>query len=351
MVIGSALGQTRRMAEGATQYRSYAQQSGHYFDRPHAAPPTAPVGGPAAWRGSDMAGDPGWLETLAPEHVDELATAARRIVGAGVRLEDVTAADFPLAGMAAVIDGWRSELVGGRGFVVVRGLPVNEWDRPTIDAAYWLLGHHLGVPGAQNPQGDLLGHVHDTGEEATNPAIRRYRTSGNIDFHCDAADVVGLLCLRPAKAGGQSRIASSVTVFDEARARCPDLVDRLFEPFPLDLRDEHLPGASPVVPVRACAFDGSTLRTFWHSEYYRSAPRHDEVPDYTEDEQALLDLYDGIAEEAGVFLDMWLEPGDMQFLSNHSVIHARTAYEDHPEADRKRHLLRLWLSLTAGGAS
>lgn len=350
MVIGPRLGQTRRMAAGPTQYRSYARQSGHYFDRPHVAPPDGPVGGPAAWRGSDIATDGSWLHTLGTEHVDELGQAARGIVDAGVRLEDVTAADFPLTLLSTAIDSWRRDLVHGRGFVVVRGLPVDTWEQPVIDAAYWLLGHHLGVPGAQNPQGDLLGNVHDTGEEATNPAIRRYRTSGNIDFHCDAADVVGLLCLRPAKEGGQSRIASSVTVFDEARARRPELVDRLFEPFPLDLRDEHAPGASPVVPVRACAFDGSTLRTFWHSEYYRSAPRHDEVADYTEDEQALLDLYDGIAEEPGLFLDMWLEPGDMQFLSNHSVIHARTAYEDHPEPGRKRHLLRLWLSLTSDGA-
>ena len=328
-----------------TAHRTYAEQSLHYFTRPHEHIPTTPIGGPAAWRGSELTDPSEWLEQLDAFELAELEAAASRIVESGGSLESVTADDHPFDRLAARATAWRRELAGGRGFVVVRGLPVGRWERPVVDAAYWLLGHHLGVPGAQNPQGDLLGHVVDTGEEATNPAIRRYRTSGNIDFHCDAADVVGLLCLRPAKEGGQSRIASSVTVFDEVLDRRPDLVARLFEPFPLDLRDEHRPGTPPAIPIPPCAFDGATLRTFWHSEYYRSAPRHPEVPDYSDDEQMLLDLYDGIAETAGCFLDMWLEPGDMQFVSNHSVIHARTAYEDHLEPDRKRHLLRLWLSL------
>ena len=337
------------MSEGLVAHRSYADQSLHYFTRPHTAVPEADVGGAAAWLGSDLAETDDWVEHVSPAQVDELAAAARAIVASGVDLESVTAADHPLPSLADDIERWRAELRGGRGFLVVRRLPVEDWDRPVIDAAYWLLGHHLGVPGSQNPQGDLLGHVLDTGEEATNPSIRRYRTSGNIDFHCDAADVVGLLCLRPAKSGGQSRIASPVTVFDRVRDQRPDLAARLFEPFPLDLRDEHRPGTPPAVPIAPCAFDGANLRTFWHSEYYRSAPRHDEIPDYTDDELALLDLYDGIAETPGVFLDMWLEAGDMQFVSNHSVIHARTAYEDHSEPDRKRHLLRLWLSLEGAG--
>ncbi len=344
MVIGAPLRETVAVS-ATTGHRSYAEQTAHYFGRPHAGVPDTPVGGPAAWRGEDLAATESWVHVLDPAHVDELEAVARQVIDAGVALEAVTAADFALPTLAAVIADWRDELVEGRGFVVVRGVPVDVWERPVIETAYWLIGHHLGVPGAQNPQGDLLGDVHDTGEEATNPAIRRYRTSGNIDFHCDAADVVGLLCLRPAKSGGQSRIASSVTVFDEVLARRPDLVGRLFEPFPLDLRDEHAPGTSPVVPVSPCAHDGATLRTFWHSEYYRSSPRHPEVPDYTADEQALLDLYDSLAETPGVFLDMWLQPGDMQFLSNHFVVHARTAYEDHGDPQLRRHLLRLWLSV------
>jgi hypothetical protein len=40
---------------------------------------------------------------------------------------------------------------------------------------------------------------------------------------------------------------------------------------------------------------------------------------------------------------MNFEPGDVQLISNHTVVHARTAYEDAPESER--HLLRLWLSL------
>ncbi|MGB0922216.1 MAG: TauD/TfdA family dioxygenase [Alphaproteobacteria bacterium] len=179
---------------------------------------------------------------------------------------------------------------------------------------------------------------------ADNPAVRRYRTAGNIDFHCDAADVVGLLCLQDAKSGGQSRIASSVTIYNEVVAQRPDLAARLFEPFNLDLRGEHAPGARPVNDITPCAYADGRLSTFWHSDYFRSADRHDEVT-FTEAERALMDLYDGLAASPDIHLDMWLQPGDMQFISNHVTVHARTAYEDWPDMERRRHLLRLWLSL------
>ena len=133
----------------------------------------------------------------------------------------------------------------------MRGLPVAALGRRGRALAYWGLGQHLGQPGAQNPQGELLGHVVDTGEDAANPFVRRYRTAGDIAYHCDLADVVGLLCLRPARRGGASRIVSSVAVYNELLRRRPDLVERLYEPFCLDTRDEQGEGRLPYVPVAA----------------------------------------------------------------------------------------------------
>jgi hypothetical protein len=204
----------------------------------------------------------------------------------------------------------------------------------------------MGRPGAQNPQGDLLGHVTDTGDDASDPFVRLYRTSANIAYHCDAADVVGLLCLRRARSGGASRIVSSVAVYNELLARRPDLVPRLYEPFQLDVRNEDRSGALRHLPVPPCRFAHGRLRTFYHSDYFRSALRHDDVPPFTREERELLDLYEEIASSPAFYLDMDLEPGDIQWLSNHTILHARTAYVDHPEPERKRHLLRLWLSLT-----
>ena len=144
---------------------------------------------------------------------------------------------------------------------------------------------------------------------------------------------------------GASRIVSSVSVYNELLRRRPDLVERLYEPFLLDTRDESGEGRRPVIPVPPCRFAGGRLRTFYHSDYFRSAVRHPEVPPFDERERALLDLYEEIAASPELYLDMQFEVGDVQLLSNHTVLHARTAYVDHAEPERKRHLLRLWLSL------
>ncbi len=230
---------------------------------------------------------------------------------------------------------------------MVRGLPVERWGDDDAALVYWALGLAIGRPGAQNPEGDLLGHVRDTGEDAGDPFVRRYRTAGDIAYHCDLADAVGLLCLRAARAGGASRLVSSVTVYNELARRRPDLVARLFEPVYLDRRNEQKDGGPGWVPVIPCRFASGKLRTFYHSDYFRSVTRHADVPPFTAAEQELLDLYEAIAAEPALRLDMQFAPGDIQLVSNHVILHARTAYEDAPDPTRQRHLLRLWLSLDA----
>ena len=182
--------------------------------------------------------------------------------------------------------------------------------------------------------------MRDTGESPDE--VRHYRTRVNINFHCDAADVVGLLCLTKAKHGGQSRIVSSVSVYNELLGRRPDLVDRLYEPFMMDTKGE---GGVRYLPVRPCRFDAGRLRTFYHTDYFRSAVGFEGESMLPPEARELLDLYNEIADSPDLYVDMDLEPGDVQLLSNHTVLHARTDYEDYPEPERRRHLLRLWISL------
>jgi hypothetical protein len=324
-------------------WMSFGAQALHYFQRPHDAVRRAPLGGPAAWRGEDVRRRDDWIEPFTAAEVEELQAAVAALRRRGAAMGEVRREDAPLPGLAARIAEWRRELRDGRGFVLLRGLPVAAWGDDDSALAYWLLGQHLGRPGAQNPAGELLGHVVDTGEDAANPFVRRYRTAGDIAWHCDLADVVGLLCLRQAPRGGASRIVSSVAVYDELLRRRPELVERLYEPFALDVRDEQSGGGPAWVPIQPCRHAEGRLRTFYHSDYFRSAQRHADVPRFTALEQALLDLYESIAAEPALHLDMELQPGDVQLLSNHTILHARTAYEDDPR--RPRHLLRLWLSL------
>jgi hypothetical protein len=286
-----------------SEYFSYAQQSGHYFDRPHEKPASGPIGRPAAWRRRDVADEAAWRLQLRAEQVEELRRAVAHARGCGRSSEE------------------------------------------EASLCFWGLGLHMGRPGAQNPQGDLLGHVRDDGADARDPFVRLYRTASNIDYHCDAADVVGLLCLRAAKRGGASRIVSSVAVHDELLRRRPELASRLYEPFLLDVRNEDASGAIRYLPIPPCRHAGGRLRTFYHSDYFRSVVRHHDVPAFSDLERDLLDVYEEIAASPELYLDMQLAPGDIQWLSNHSILHARTAYEDHEEPERKRHLLRLWLSI------
>jgi len=329
-----------------SNYNSFGRQTAHYFDRSHSVVPKNPIESAANWLGCDMRPQQGnWLVELKQVEVAELGTAIDSLLARDADMASVNRADIPLPTLAEKIAGWAHEVGKGRGFVVVRGLPVEEWGEEKTAWAYWTIGHHLGQPGAQNPQNELLGHVVDYDELGNDPMVRRYRTAGNIDFHCDAADLVGLLCLQAAKSGGQSRIVSSVTVFNEVMRRSPELIPRLFEPFFLDRRNEQRAGQVGYFPVQPCCFSApQELKTFYHSEYFRSVERFAGV-EIDPAARQLLDIYDEICATDEYYLDMWLEPGDMQFVSNHTLLHARTAYEDWPEKEQRRHLLRLWISL------
>jgi len=321
-------------------YKSLRAQTLHYFARPQERIPTAPIDSPAAWRGEDMRKrEDLWVVRLTAAEIDEIDQAQRVAAKRKRPLAAMTKADFPLARLSARIAKWRNEIRRGRGFVLIRGVPVDDWTEQQAATFFWCLGHHFGTPGAQNPEGDLLGHVRDqrTGED-----VRYYRTNKELAVHTDAADFVGLLCLQKAKQGGLSRIASSVAVFNELMRLKPQLVPRLFEPLWFDTKGE---GGVRAFPIRPCRYSNCELRTFWQSDYYRTASRFEHVPKLSAIEQELLDTYDGIANSPQFHLDMDLESGDVQLISNHTILHARTAFEDWPELERRRHLLRLWISI------
>lgn len=327
-------------------YYSFIEQATHYFfDRPHEQQLTVPLQSPAAWRGKDMPGLEGLAYQLKPQEVEEIQHAVSRAIDSGRPTLELTALDFPLPCLQPQIAQWRQEIMEGAGFQVIRGVPVQQWTQREAELFFWCFGLHLGKPGQQNPEGHLLGHVKDLKDKSEDPTGRLYKTAENIDYHCDGADVVGLLCLNKALEGGKSRIVSSVSVFNELVSRRPDLASRLFQPLQLDIRDKEVDEVGSTLPIQPCCYANGQLRTFYHSDYFKSATRHSEVPPLTAQEEELFKVYESIANEPGMFFDMDLQPGDIQLLSNHTNLHARTQYKDHEDTSKRRHLLRLWLSL------
>jgi hypothetical protein len=244
-------------------------------------------------------------------------------------------------------------LDAGRGFVLVRGVPVDEFGEDGSAIAYVALGVHLGVPVSQNAAGDLLGHVRDDGSDPDDPTVRRYRTRLTQPFHVDGSDVVGLLCLQPAKSGGLSQIVSSVTVFEEVARRRPDLVGLLQQPWYFDRYGEERPGERPWFAMPILSRLPERFRFVYLRWYIDKAQTHPEVPRLTDAQVELLDLIDALAQDPELHLDMDFVPGDIQWLANRTILHSRTGYEDHDDANRRRHLLRLWLTLhrnVVGGA-
>jgi hypothetical protein len=297
-----------------------------------------------AWIGSEMTSHPDWIHQLSPAEIDDLDRAIAHARATGKALGNLTRDDFPLGVLARSADEWLDALDGGRGFVLVRGVPVERYREEDATLAYWGLGLHLGRAVSQNAAGDLLGHVRDAGLPRRDPTVRLYRTRETLGFHCDGSDIVGLLCLRPAKSGGTSRIASSVAIYNEIRRRRPDLVSVLFESFPFDRNGEEGPGEAPYFELPICREAEGRIRMFYIGWYIRDSQRHPQAPRLSRAQNEVIDLIDEIAADPAIHLDMDFRPGDIQWLKNAAILHARTEFEDYAEPERKRHLLRLWLT-------
>ena len=301
------------------------------------------VTGPSAWIGAELARRPEeWIYTLSADEIGEIQTNVAHLRGQDTA--GVTKAEFPLPTLGPVLDRLRDEILKGRGFVLLRGLPVT--DRPIADSAmaYWGIGTWFGSARSQNAKGHVLGHVRDMGLATTDPNVRIYQTTERQNFHTDSCDIVGLLCLKTARLGGLSSLTSSMSVYNAMAERHPGLVGRLFRPLPTDRRGEVPVGKKPWFELPIFNDYQGFLSALYAPHYVRSSQRFPEAPRLTEQDLAALDCFDRLAEDPALRLDMELRPGDIQLVHNHTTLHDRTAFVDWPEPEKKRHLLRLWLA-------
>lgn len=305
-----------------------------------------PVSSRSAWLRSDVEADTSWLFQLTPRGIDEIDAAVTNLCRIGATLDSMTRDDFPLPTLAPELARrmW-GEVCTGRGFNVMRGLPITKYSDAEAAMIVWGLGQHLGQGVSQNAAGDKLGHVFNQGKNYEALNVRGYQTSHELKFHTDSGDLLGLMCLRKAKSGGLSSISSAHAVWNILLAEHPEYAPLFLRGFEFDRRGEETPFQQPVsgkLPIFSDV-DGDLSIRYVRQAIKTARPKLD-LP-FTDEELAALDFFDSISQRDEVRFSMMLEPGDMQWVNNYTVLHSRTEYEDHPDPGRERHMLRLWIKL------
>jgi hypothetical protein len=308
-----------------------------------------PVKTDAAWRGDELSRSQDWIYLLSEEQVAELEALGTRFLEADPDLRFVSKDEYPLVACADAVKEWGSDVDYGRGFVLVRGLRTHLYSDPLSAAIYYILGLHMGDPIRQNEMGDLFDHVYATSDKTMDdPTALSSKVRDKLVYHSDSSDIVALMCLRPAKSGGASCLVSGAQIYNEILKRRPDLAPLLLEPFHWDWRrqDHNAPANTYTSPI--ISMEEGVFSMYAGSLYILTAQDYPEAPRLTPEQIEVLELFDAITYEEGMAIEMDFRPGDIQWLSNYAALHARTSFDDFPEPQRRRHLLRLWLSRDSG---
>ena len=301
---------------------------------------------PSAWLGTDMTRNPdAWLYQLTSDDVRELEAAATHFQSLGIDIGEISKETFPLATFCVHIAGLKQTLLSGVGLEVLRGLPIENYSQAFAATIFCGIGAHIGSARSQNADGHILGHVRDIGADANDPKSRIYQTSERQTFHTDSADVVGLLCIREAKEGGKSLLVSAETIYNRMKQERPDLLEKLFDPIATDRRGEIPDGAKPYMEIPVLSWLEGYLTVFYQRQYIESAQRFDGAMRLSAEHVEALDMFDALANNPELCFGMQLQPGDLQFVYNHSQLHDRTGFLDWPDPNQRRHLMRLWLSI------
>ena len=298
----------------------------------------------SAWLGPQIQHASDWLFILNDTEIRELERAALACLQQSDDIAQISRETFILPTLAPRLREIHDRLIHGEGFALIRSLPVQEWSRQTTAAVFYGLGSHLGRARPQNAKGHVLGHVIDMGLRADDPSVRIYQTHERQTYHTDSSDIVGLVCLQQAKAGGDSALVSSNTMYNQMRQNHPALAAALFDPIATDRRGEIPSGQKPFFEIPVFNWYEGLMSTIYQRQYIDSAQRFDDAMRLTPLHVEALDCFDSLANDARLNFLMRLEPGDMQFVHNHTLLHDRTAFEDWSDPAKKRHLLRLWLS-------
>jgi alpha-ketoglutarate-dependent taurine dioxygenase len=314
---------------------------------------TQPVAGPRAWTAATVDGLRSWYYPLPGACLAAFEQVRHQLRQVPRPVTEVRLSDPAHAACSEALRPVRDALERGRGFAIVEGPPGERLPADDARLLYWIVGLGLGRPFAQNIQGTLLYDVRDTGQDLAKGArfsVTNYESSFHTDnsFGAEVLDYVGLLCLQTARAGGRSQVLSGYALHNEVLARRPDVLEVLYAPFHIDRRGGTREGEAPTVRFPVVRWDGREL-LFRYLRYWIEAGHEKVGEPLTAAQVAALDVLDEFLNRRELRAEFDLKPGDMYFINNRWTFHNRTAFEDHPEPERRRHLVRLWLQVGSTG--
>lgn len=309
------------------------------------------ITGETVWKAEDYINNPErWVHVFNEEEIAELSSVADKFIQDKIPLTGISQDTFRLSKLSTLLASIRTEILNGKGFILFKGFPVEKWGNHKSAVAYMGLGTYLGYFVSQNGRGHVLGHVKDLGEDSTQiDKVRIYRTNARQFFHADDSDIVGLLCIARAFQGGESDIVSSHHVWNTLQKERPDVAETLTKPiWYFDRKGEVSIGEEPYIKTSVFYLEtGANGRVYskWDPYYVKSLSRFSDagvIPPLSPEQVEAAKVLEETCHR--LRLHMILEIGDIQFLSNEHVLHARTEYKDHAPPAPRRHLMRLWLA-------
>jgi hypothetical protein len=312
--------------------------------------------GACFWKGAEMRRSGRWVRQFPQTLLEQIDIAIHKVHGLDWR--GINRHNFPLPEAQSFFDEVREELENGCGMLKLQGLDVRRYSEEDLRRIWYALGSHLGTPMYQNRFGEMMRDIKDEGMDVGTRLYgaaldasgkqflssgARTLSSGQLRFHTDRCDVVGLLCVRQAAEGGVSKLASSATVYNELRRRRPDLHALLCRPIPRSRFGEEAGGEHVTYDLPVFGSRDGKLTSHFSLTYIEYAQMMPNVRKLTEAEHEAIQMLMDVAEEE--CFEMRFEPGDIQLLNNHVVYHGRTSFKDDEGKGQNRMLMRLWLSV------